>query len=116
MYRAPVSEISHTLMKVAGLEKALEDNRFPEFSADLAEAILEEAGRFAAERVGPLRISGDRNGATVKDGVVTTAPGWKDLYRDWIAGGWNAVTEFTFAMLAIAFVASLAAARFARRD
>ncbi|KAB2698301.1 acyl-CoA dehydrogenase [Ochrobactrum sp. Kaboul] len=92
MYRAPVSEISHTLMKVAGLEKALEDNRFPEFSADLAEAILEEAGRFAAERVEPLRISGDRNGATVKDGVVTTAPGWKDLYRDWIAGGWNSLT------------------------
>lgn len=48
MYRAPVSEISHTLMKVAGLEKALEENRFPEFSADLAAAILEEAGKFAA--------------------------------------------------------------------
>jgi len=34
----------------------------------------------------------------------------------WIAGGWSAVTEFTFAMLAIAFIASLAAARFAHRD
>ncbi len=45
MYRAPVSEISHTLMKVAGLEKALEENCFPEFSADLAAAILEEAGK-----------------------------------------------------------------------
>src|SRR5690606_41133408 len=87
MYRAPVSEISHTLMKVAGLEKALDDNRFPEFSADLAAAILEEAGKFAAERVEPLRITGDKHGATVKDGVVTTAPGWKELYRDWIEGG-----------------------------
>ena len=48
MYRAPVSEISHTLMKVAGLETAIEENRFPEFSADLAEAILDEAGRFAS--------------------------------------------------------------------
>ncbi|QTN98298.1 acyl-CoA dehydrogenase [Brucella sp. 458] len=92
MYRAPVSEISHTLMKVAGLEKALEENRFPEFSADLAAAILEEAGKFAADRIEPLRITGDKNGATVKDGVVTTAPGWKELYRDWIAGGWNSLT------------------------
>ncbi len=66
MYRAPVSEISHTLMKVAGLEKALADNRFPEFSADLADAILEEAGKFAAERIEPLRITGDRHGATVR--------------------------------------------------
>ena len=54
MYRAPVSEISHTLMKVAGLEKALDDNRFPEFSADLAAAILEEAGKFANQRIAPL--------------------------------------------------------------
>ncbi len=66
MYRAPVSEISHTLMKVAGLEKALDDNRFPEFSADLAAAILEEAGKFASERVEPLRITGDKHGATVR--------------------------------------------------
>lgn len=93
MYRAPVSDISHTLLKVAGLEKAIEDNRFPEeLSADLVEAILEEAGKFASERVEPLRISGDRHGASVKDGIVTTAPGWKELYTDWIAGGWNSLT------------------------
>ncbi len=92
MYRAPVSEISHTLLKVAGLEKALADNRFPDLSADLAQAILDEAGKFAAERIEPLRISGDRQGASVKDGVVTTAQGWKELYRDWIAGGWNSLT------------------------
>jgi len=92
MYRAPVSEISHMLMKVAGLEKAIEDNLFPEFSADLADAILQEAGKFAAERVEPLRITGDKHGAIVNDGVVTTAPGWKELYADWIAGGWNSLT------------------------
>ncbi|MFD1197781.1 acyl-CoA dehydrogenase [Brucella gallinifaecis] len=92
MYRAPVSEISHMLMKVAGLEKAIEDNCFPELSTDIADAILEEAGKFAAERIEPLRISGDKHGASVKDGVVTTAPGWKELYADWIAGGWNALT------------------------
>ncbi|MFC4625658.1 acyl-CoA dehydrogenase [Daeguia caeni] len=92
MYRAPVSEISHTLMKVAGLEQALSDNRFPEFSADLAEAILEEAGKFAADRIEPLRVVGDKQGASVKDGVVTTTAGWKELYRDWAAGGWNALT------------------------
>ena len=92
MYRAPVSEISHTLMKVAGLEKALGENRFPDLVPDLIDAILHEAGKFAAERIEPLRVTGDRQGAVVKDGVVTTTPGWKELYRDWIAGGWNALT------------------------
>ncbi|MGU3400207.1 acyl-CoA dehydrogenase [Brucellaceae bacterium D45D] len=99
MYRAPVSEISHTLRHVAGLEQALDDpgfsNRFPDISADLAKAILEEAGKFAAERIAPLRETGDKSGATLKDGIVTTAPGWKELYRDWIEGGWNALTGST---------------------
>ncbi len=95
MYRAPVSEISHTLRHVAGLEKALEENHFPDFSSDLLQAILEEAGKFAAERIAPLRDTGDKNGATLSDGVVTTAPGWKALYRDWIEGGWNALTGST---------------------
>ncbi|PWL19146.1 acyl-CoA dehydrogenase [Falsochrobactrum shanghaiense] len=92
MYRAPVSDIFHTLMQVAGLEKALAEKRFPDFSADLALAILEEAGKFAAERIEPLRSVGDREGATLENGVVTTTPGWKELYRDWIEGGWNALT------------------------
>ena len=26
---------------------------------------------------------------TFKDGVVTTAPGWKEAYNAWREGGWN---------------------------
>src|SRR5690606_19014923 len=28
----------------------------------------------------------------LEDGVVTTPPGWKELYRRWIDGGWNALS------------------------
>ncbi|YBV98243.1 acyl-CoA dehydrogenase [Phyllobacteriaceae bacterium JZ32] len=92
MYRAPVNDIAHTLKQVAGLEEALEQKRFGELSGDVVDAILEEAAKFAAERIAPLRETGDKHGAALKDGVVTTAPGWKELYRDWAAGGWNALT------------------------
>ncbi|KXF78399.1 acyl-CoA dehydrogenase [Paramesorhizobium deserti] len=92
MYRAPVNDIAHVLKQVAGLEEALEQKRFGDLSGDLVDAILEEAAKFAAERVAPLRETADKHGATLKDGVVTTAPGWKELYRDWAAGGWNALT------------------------
>src|SRR5690606_1402528 len=50
-----------------------------------------EAGRFTAERIVPLRRTGDEQGASLKDDAVTTPPGWKELYRDWTAGGWNAI-------------------------
>ena len=91
MYRAPVEEIAHTLKHVAGLEAALDTGLFGDLSEDLVDAILTEAGRFATEEVAPLRQVGDEIGAVLKDGAVTMPPGWKDLYRRWIDGGWNAL-------------------------
>ncbi|RCS23404.1 acyl-CoA dehydrogenase [Phyllobacterium salinisoli] len=91
MYRAPIKDIAHSL-KVAGLAEALEEKRFGDLSADLVDAILDEAAKFAGERIAPLAESGDKHGATLENGNVTTAPGWTGLYRDWAAGGWNALT------------------------
>ncbi|MEX4007316.1 acyl-CoA dehydrogenase [Neoaquamicrobium sediminum] len=92
MYRAPVDEIAHTLKHVAGLRAALDAGRLGDLSEDLVDAILGEAGRFATDEVTPLRKIGDEHGAVLKDAAVTTPPGWKDLYRRWTEGGWNALT------------------------
>ncbi|HEY8189981.1 MAG TPA: acyl-CoA dehydrogenase, partial [Micavibrio sp.] len=51
----------------------------------------EEAGKLARDVLAPLNQTGDRNGNTLKDGVVATAPGFKDAYRQYRDGGWNAV-------------------------
>jgi acyl-CoA dehydrogenase len=91
MYRAPVDEIAFTLKHVAGLKAALDGGLFGDLGEDVADAILAEAGRFATEEVAPLYRAGDESGAVLKDGVVTTPPGWKELYRRWIDGGWNAL-------------------------
>jgi len=92
MYRAPVEEIAFTLKHVAGLKDALEEGRFGDLSEDLVDAILAEAGRFSSEEIAPLYKAGDQQGAVLKDGAVTTPPGWKELYRHWIEGGWNGLT------------------------
>ncbi|WP_295814018.1 acyl-CoA dehydrogenase [uncultured Nitratireductor sp.] len=89
MYRAPVDEIAFTLKHVTGFSADLEADRFGELSEDLVDAIVAEAGRFAADEIAPLAKVGDEKGATLKDGVVTTPPGWPDLYRRWCEGGWN---------------------------
>ncbi len=91
MYRAPVDEIAHTLKHVAGVAAAIDAGHMGDLSDDLLEAIVSEAGRFATDEITPLREIGDRQGARLKDGVVTSPPGWKELYGRWIAGGWNAL-------------------------
>ncbi|RAZ92774.1 acyl-CoA dehydrogenase [Mesorhizobium hawassense] len=92
MYRAPVEDIAFTLKHVAGLKPALDAGTFGDLGEDLVDAILAEAGRFASEEVAPLHKIGDEHGAVLKDASVTTPPGWKELYRRWIEGGWNALS------------------------
>lgn len=92
MYRAPVDEIAFTLKHVIGLGPAVVAGRFGDLSEDLIDAILAEAGRFATDEIAPLRKAGDEIGAIWKDRAVTTPPGWRDAYRHWIDGGWNALT------------------------
>src|SRR5262249_56999571 len=58
---------------------------------DVVGGVLGDAGRFASDIPSPLNPIGDRDGTQFKDGVVTTAPGWKEAYRAWAQAGWNAV-------------------------
>jgi len=92
MYRAPVEDIAFTLKHVAGMKSALDAGTFGDLGEDLVDAVLGEAGRFATEEVSPLYKIGDQQGAVLKDAAVTTPPGWKELYRRWIDGGWNALS------------------------
>src|SRR5215470_4045661 len=90
-YRAPVNEMLFMMRHVGGLERAIEDGTYPDLSLDVVENILQEAARFSGEVLVPINRAGDRHGAQLRDGAVTTAPGFKDAYQAWIAGGWNAL-------------------------
>ncbi|MDQ0470611.1 acyl-CoA dehydrogenase [Labrys wisconsinensis] len=90
-YRAPIADIAFSLRHVAGLDALAADGLFPDASADTVDAILEEAGRFATDKLAPLRRVGDTAGVTFADGKVTTAPGWREAYEAWTEGGWNAL-------------------------
>ncbi len=91
-YRAPVSDIAFTLRHIAGLDREIGRGVFGDLSADLVEAVLEEAGKFASEEIAPLNAPGDKFGTPLKDGVVTMPPGWKEAYARWIEGGWASLT------------------------
>ena len=87
-YQAPVSQILLAMRSAGGLATS----QAPGLSFDVAQAIVAEAGRYAAERIAPLNRLGDTHPAKLVDGVVVTPPGWREVYKDWCANGWNSLT------------------------
>ena len=92
-YRAPLADMDFALKYGAALPPALEQGFFGDLTMDDVDAVLAEAGRVAAEVIAPLNRVGDQAGASFKDGVVTTAPGWKEAYDAWRKGGWNGLAS-----------------------
>jgi acyl-CoA dehydrogenase len=90
-YRAPVADIAFALKHATGFGPALAEGLYGDLTEDVVDAVLAEAGRFASDVLAPLNAVGDRHGTPLRDGVVTTPPGWRQAYRDWAAGGWNAL-------------------------
>ena len=91
-YQAPIKDILLALNHGAGLKAAVAAGHYGDFDADITEAVLEEAGKFASDVLAPLNRIGDAHGIKLDAGKVTTAPGWPDAYRRWTEAGWNAVS------------------------
>jgi acyl-CoA dehydrogenase len=91
-YSAPLAAIASAMRYGTSLVPVIEQGLFGELGVEDIDAIVAEAGRFAAQVIAPLNRIGDTYGTPFKDGVVTTAPGWKEAYRAWRLAGWNAVT------------------------
>ncbi|WP_198381903.1 acyl-CoA dehydrogenase family protein [Roseomonas sp. KE2513] len=60
-------------------------------AADDVVAILEEASRFAEERIAPGRVEADRTGCAIENGVVRTPPGYAALLEEWRTAGWQGI-------------------------
>ena len=90
-FTPPLRDMLFILREIAPLEEITALPGYEETTLEMAEAILKEAGRFAAGVLTPLNATGDREGARLVDGEVRTAKGWKDAYRQFVDGGWNAL-------------------------
>src|SRR5919199_1459707 len=90
-YQAPLKDMKFVLNELAGLSDVAKLPGYEEATPDTVEAILEEASKFAGEVLDPLNSSGDREGSTWSDGTVTTPKGFRDAYRQFCEGGWNAL-------------------------
>jgi len=65
---------------------------FAEIDADTARAVLDEAGKFAAEVLAPINAAADLQGCRWHDGAVSTPAGYREAYAAYVAGGWPALS------------------------
>ena len=94
-YQPPLRDmhfVLHEVFHVADELKAMPAHA--ETDADTINAVLEEAGKFAAEVAFPLNISGDTEGCKhdVATHSVTTPKGFKQAYATYVEGGWPALS------------------------
>lgn len=87
-YQAPYKDMQLLVAQAYqqhGLDKlkSLED-----FDTDLANAVMEEAAKFASGVLAPLNQVGDVQGCRFEEGKVITPDGWKDAYRQFSESGW----------------------------
>jgi len=64
---------------------------YEDFTPDLVDAVLEEAGKFTADVLFPLNLSGDMEGCVLENGVVRTPKGFKEAYDQFRQGGWTGI-------------------------
>jgi len=94
-YVPPLRDLQFVLHELLDLENELKAMpKHAETDADTINAVLEEGGKFAAEVVFPLNVSGDEEGCKLdRDTHEVKAPaGFKEAYEKYVEGGWAALS------------------------
>jgi acyl-CoA dehydrogenase len=91
-YTPPLADMRFVLRELIGLDRITALPGCEQVNAELVDAILEEAGKFARDVLAPLNRVGDREGSRLVDGAVRTPTGFRDAYRQFIEAGWTALT------------------------
>jgi alkylation response protein AidB-like acyl-CoA dehydrogenase len=90
-YIPPIDDYRFLLNEVLGFDAAMAEIG-KEVDADLAAAVLEEAGRLCADRLHPINREGDEQGSQLVDGSVRTPPGFAEAWRDFAQAGWASLS------------------------
>ena len=93
-YKAPLTDLRFALYDVLGVEPLFQRLGYTEATRDILDAVLDEAARFTETVLAPLNSVGDEIGSQLDKatGEVTTPPGFKAAYAQFVEGGWTGLT------------------------
>jgi butyryl-CoA dehydrogenase len=88
-YSAPVKDMLFVMRELAGLAKVQTLPGYEDATDETVAAVLEENARFMGEVVAPLNWTGDIKPSSWSDGRVTTTPGFREAFRQFVEAGWQ---------------------------
>ncbi len=93
VYKAPTRDTRFVINEVLKLEGYSGLPGFESATTDMIDVVVEECGKFCAEVLAPLNLSGDREGCTRHaDGSVTTPAGFKAAHAQFREAGWGTLS------------------------
>ncbi len=94
IYQAPTRDTRFVINEMLRLESYAALPGFENASADMVDVLVEECGKFCAEVLAPLNLSGDQEGCTRHaDGTVTTPQGFKQAHAQFREAGWGTLSS-----------------------
>ncbi|MET0154938.1 MAG: acyl-CoA dehydrogenase family protein [Rickettsiales bacterium] len=88
-FHAPLDDYRFMLLEVLKVEQYRDALApYKDVDAGLIDALTAEGERLCKDVLFPLNQSGDKEGASIKNGVVFTPKGFKEAYRAYCDGGW----------------------------
>jgi len=89
MYKAPLKELRFAIHQLIGDQRLVGLSDLPDYSTEFADAVLEEAARFAEGVLDPINRIGDRTGAKWTPEGVRMPAEFKAAYAKFVEGGWT---------------------------
>ena len=88
-YTAPIKDMLFAMEHLAHLDQVAQIPGFEDAGLETAQAVLEESAKLCEGVVEPLNIPGDTQPSSFEGGKVTTTPGFKEAYQQFVEGGWQ---------------------------
>jgi alkylation response protein AidB-like acyl-CoA dehydrogenase len=92
-YKAPTRDMQFVAHELFDFEKQLSVlPDFEEATADIVDAVIDEASKLIETEIFPLNKSGDEEECHFENGVVTTPKGFKEAFAEYVESGWNSLS------------------------
>ncbi len=90
-YNAPIEDMFFALTKVADIDNISKLSNNTDISSDSVKLLIEEAGKFAKEKLDSINSEGDNKGIKLENGLVRMPDSFISSYKSFIESGWFSV-------------------------